>query len=546
MKNFLKFLPIGCLVAAAFAPQAASANLTITPVTWNVIGLDSNNVTVGPNVFPVGVRVANTDATTTATNVVGTFVWDTANAFIDLDTGVTFQYTIAEIAPLSTRDFYWNVTVSRSTDAQPQTVQGNKIFQRREFHITAVSDQFTLVSTPTPRELIVEDLVSQNRNDVVAFTGPTAVFVGEEFTWDFVLDSSTATQGYEQLTTWSNFPPTNFRYLTTNVTYSAFPTGQPATVTSFYADGCTWDNDPLSPDYLSCLGTGKYGGTATSNITVTAVAAAKNIQIFNLIYDFSGSSFHYNLDFDDSISSIDVFNPALLGNLVWDDSNLDGIFDPLSESGIAGVELTVTEAGLDGIFDTADDTLTEVTTTDGNGNYQFDPLFPGSYRVAINVSTLPVGYSLTPAQTTTEFTVLVEGQTDESLDFAAAQDSVLAVDLASFDATFPDFGEFVTVSWSTETETDNLGFNVYRAVQGTKTYQVGEQLNKSLIPAEGGLFGATYSVVDPQPISGSLDARHYFLEDIDLSGKSTFHGPVNATRSRPGVDTSNVADWTKF
>src|SRR4051812_12591212 len=31
----------------------AAPVLTITPMTWGVAGLDSNNVTVGPNVFPV-------------------------------------------------------------------------------------------------------------------------------------------------------------------------------------------------------------------------------------------------------------------------------------------------------------------------------------------------------------------------------------------------------------------------------------------------------------------------------------------------------------
>ena len=43
--------------------------LTITPITWGVVGLDSNNVTTGPNLFPVGARICNT-GTTAATNVV--------------------------------------------------------------------------------------------------------------------------------------------------------------------------------------------------------------------------------------------------------------------------------------------------------------------------------------------------------------------------------------------------------------------------------------------------------------------------------------------
>ena len=52
----------------------AAANLTITPLTWNVVGLDSNNVNVGPNNFPVGARVCNT-GDTPAFNVGSTFNW---------------------------------------------------------------------------------------------------------------------------------------------------------------------------------------------------------------------------------------------------------------------------------------------------------------------------------------------------------------------------------------------------------------------------------------------------------------------------------------
>ena len=76
--------------AGTVAPTEANMVpvLTITPITWGVVGLDSNNVTVGPNLFPVGARVCNTGATA-ATNVASTFVWDSANALINLRTGWT-------------------------------------------------------------------------------------------------------------------------------------------------------------------------------------------------------------------------------------------------------------------------------------------------------------------------------------------------------------------------------------------------------------------------------------------------------------------------
>ena len=72
----------------------AAAQLTITPITWNIIGLDSNKVTDGPNQFPVGARVCNTgDAT--ATNVTSNFVWDNTPSpnYIELRTDSLEAYT---------------------------------------------------------------------------------------------------------------------------------------------------------------------------------------------------------------------------------------------------------------------------------------------------------------------------------------------------------------------------------------------------------------------------------------------------------------------
>src|SRR5437588_7587073 len=53
--------------------QSAYAGLTITPVSWNVIGLDSNDQTAGPDTYQIGARVCNTGGAALS-NVVGTFV----------------------------------------------------------------------------------------------------------------------------------------------------------------------------------------------------------------------------------------------------------------------------------------------------------------------------------------------------------------------------------------------------------------------------------------------------------------------------------------
>ena len=60
-RSLLLLVPLA-LVFAAGAPAASAAGLSVTPITWDVIGIKSNNtgLATGPNKFPVGVRVCNT------------------------------------------------------------------------------------------------------------------------------------------------------------------------------------------------------------------------------------------------------------------------------------------------------------------------------------------------------------------------------------------------------------------------------------------------------------------------------------------------------
>ena len=80
---------------------------------------------------------------------------------------------------------------------------------------------------------------------------------------------------------------------------------------------------------------------------------------------------------------------SAIGDRVWSDTNGNGVQDA-GEPGIANVAVTLTGAGTDGIFGTADDT-TATDTTDTNGLYGFSGIPAGSYRVSISSATLPVG-----------------------------------------------------------------------------------------------------------------------------------------------------------
>jgi hypothetical protein len=94
----------------------------------------------------------------------------------------------------------------------------------------------------------------------------------------------------------------------------------------------------------------------------------------------------------------------------------------------------------------------------------------------------------------------------------------------SFFTITPKAGK-VVLQWNTESETDNAGFNFYRSEAENGQYT---KINSSLIPAQGSSTqGASYEYIDNDV--QNRKTYYYKLEDIDLKGISTMHGPVKAT-----------------
>jgi hypothetical protein len=108
-------------------------------------------------------------------------------------------------------------------------------------------------------------------------------------------------------------------------------------------------------------------------------------------------------------------------------------------------------------------------------------------------------------------------------NYCSGQCGTTVIALSSFTAK-PGNGS-ITLNWATETEIDNAGFNIYRAESADGNFI---KINSSLISAKGSSTqGASYEFADTSVQNRKI--YYYKLEDIDLNGTSTMHGPVNAT-----------------
>ena len=111
----------------------------------------------------------------------------------------------------------------------------------------------------------------------------------------------------------------------------------------------------------------------------------------------------------------------------------------------------------------------------------------------------------------------------------------LAVTLGWFTVT-PQ-GLFTAIEWETVSEIDTLGFNLYR---GTEPDVVGAMLNFVPSQAPGSGQGAVYEYQDATVQVGQT--YYYWLEDVDLNGATTLHGPVSVTVTQPTAVTLTTTE----
>jgi len=137
-------------------------------------------------------------------------------------------------------------------------------------------------------------------------------------------------------------------------------------------------------------------------------------------------------------------------------------------------------------------------------------------------SVLPTTIPTTSTTTTSVLPTTIP-TTSSTIPSTTTTDQPTAITLASFDVK--PGNRSVKIVWETGDETDNLGFNIYRAESKDGAYK---KINQSLIASKvGSGLGTSYEFIDNN--IKNLKIYFYKLEDVDVNGAVTQHGPIAAT-----------------
>jgi len=100
----------------------------------------------------------------------------------------------------------------------------------------------------------------------------------------------------------------------------------------------------------------------------------------------------------------------------------------------------------------------------------------------------------------------------------------------------------VVLAWKTGGEAHNLGFNVYRELNGSRVRMNPSVIAGSALQMGGALprhAGRSYVWMDP---SAGTAGASYWLEDIDVNGIRTMHGPISPVEGAPAGSQATAAE----
>ncbi len=169
-------------------------------------------------------------------------------------------------------------------------------------------------------------------------------------------------------------------------------------------------------------------------------------------------------------------------------------------------------------------------------------VYLGTITVTTPVDNNPVSFSitLTTAVTPGQFVTATatDNATNDTSEFCACRQvtagSPTEISIAS--ATATRFDDGALIQWRTGMEVNNLGFNIYSDNGGRLS-----RVNPELVAGSALRIGSDIAMQSGfsyqwRDNNTPATTSPYWIEDLDISGKSVWHGPIFAN-SAPGTET---------
>lgn len=223
-----------------------------------------------------------------------------------------------------------------------------------------------------------------------------------------------------------------------------------------------------------------------------------------------------------SAPAIDIDQLLVSGSIagrIWQDLDHDGRIDT-GEPGMAGMKID--------LYGPAQTRIAS-DTSGADGAWQFLFLPIGSYQVRPDAAFLPEGWDATTTAQTEWFSITDLGESHQNIDLGY-NNFETPVEMSHFAAAAS--GNQVELTWQTESETDNMGFHLYRSPTAAGTF---ERITRSLIPGAGSSQSTHYyQYSDALPAGGGT--WYYKVSDVDYAGVETLHNTVSVTlTAAPGA-----------
>ncbi|MDP9360159.1 MAG: C25 family cysteine peptidase, partial [Acidobacteriota bacterium] len=175
--------------------------------------------------------------------------------------------------------------------------------------------------------------------------------------------------------------------------------------------------------------------------------------------------------------------------------------------------------------------VTGFTSLVGGSSYTDTPVISVVGNTTIDTTQITNAAAVSYAQT----------DTNPPNDPASSMVTVLAptvVKMLTMDATQSKSG--VTITWNTSFEQDNLGFYVWRQLaDGTRQKIDNHIINGSaLFTGRRITAGRSYRVTDKSVPANAF--VQYYIEDVDLKGVHTMHGPITPRLVSSGTTTGGT------